>query len=140
MIVRTAVAAFIIGCTAMLGVFAWYYVKYDRIVTRRMHGQIFSNASKIYALPETVHLGEKIDAREIAGRLRRAGYTDADKDKPASVGTYRLVSSGIEVRPGPESYHAQDVARIVIRDGKIVNITTPDSKGGDLEGYEPLQR
>ena len=135
MLVRSAVAVFIVCCTVMLGVFAWYYVKYDRIVTRRMHGQIFNNASKIYALPETIHVGEKIDAREIAARLRRTGYSDAEKEKPAHIGTYRLVSGGIEVRPGPESYHAEDVAKITIRDGQVKSITTPGSKD-ELEGYE----
>ncbi|HJS99037.1 MAG TPA: transglycosylase domain-containing protein, partial [Terriglobales bacterium] len=136
MIVRTAVAAFIIACTALFGVFAWYYVKYDRIVTRRMHGQIFGNASKIYALPETVQDGEKIDAHEIAAKLRRAGYTDAAKEKPAAIGSYRMLSNGIEVRPGPESYHAQDIARIIIRGEKVDSIISGDSKGTPLDGYE----
>ena len=136
MVVRTAVAAFILGCTALFGVFAWYYVKYDRIVTRRMHGQIFSNASKIYALPETVQAGEKLDAHEIAAKLRRAGYTDAAKEKPAAIGSYRMLSNGIEVRPGPESYHAQDTARITIRGEKVESITSGENKGNELEGYE----
>lgn len=136
MVVRTAVAVFIICCTALLGAFAWYYVKYDRIVTRRMHGQIFSNASKIYALPETIHVGEKIEPHEIAAKLRRTGYSDAEKEKPAAIGTYRVFGNTVEVRPGPESYHAQDVARILVRGGKVESITSGDGKGGDLEGYE----
>ncbi len=32
-----------------MGVFAYFYFKYERVVDRRMAGGIFSNAAKIYA-------------------------------------------------------------------------------------------
>jgi hypothetical protein len=34
-----------------------------------------------------------------------------------------LLRDGIEITPGPESYHSPDPARIVLREGKIDSIT-----------------
>jgi penicillin-binding protein 1B len=118
------------------GVFSYYYVKYDRIIERRFRTPVFSNSAKIYALPRTVRDGEKIEAREIAAELRRAGYADAghgDKNAESLLGTFKLVTDGIEITPGPESYHSPEPARISIHDGQVDQIT---SKGNELSAYE----
>src|SRR5512138_1182852 len=98
--IKIAVSAFIVVCMLLFGVFAFYYIRYQKIVDRRMSGRIFSNAAKIYAGPEDVRVGEKINIHEIAARLRRAGYTDSTDSK---IGSFRLLSGGIQIKPGPES-------------------------------------
>jgi penicillin-binding protein 1B len=112
-------------------VFSYLYIKYDRIIDRRFRTPIFSNSAKIYAIPQTVHDGEKISAKEIAGELRRAGYSD--KDAESALGSFRLVSDGIDIYPGPESYHSPEPARIRIEDGQVASI---NSKGNELSAYE----
>ncbi|MBZ5646216.1 MAG: PBP1A family penicillin-binding protein [Acidobacteriia bacterium] len=132
--VKAAAAALIVVCTFLLSVFAWYYVKYQRIVDRRMSGRIFSNAAKIYALPREVRLGEKVTSQEIANQLRRAGYNDAGDSR---FGTYHLQSGGIQIVPGTESYHSADGAVIHITDGRVDRIaSTADKNGQDLSAYE----
>ena len=42
-------AAVIIVCTLFFGVFTFYYVKYQKVIDKRMHGVIFANTGKIYA-------------------------------------------------------------------------------------------
>src|SRR5580704_9526249 len=49
------------------------------------------------------------------------------------MGSFRMLSDGIEVTPGPESYHSPEPARITIADGEIDKIT---SKGNELSAYE----
>jgi penicillin-binding protein 1B len=78
-----------------------------------------------------VQVGEKIDAREIAVRLRRAGY--AERDGQSFMGTYRLLSNGIEIKPGPDSYHSPEPATIRVRSGKVENIK---GQSGELAAYE----
>ena len=131
--VRLAVAAVLIVVTLMFGVFAWYYVKYQRIVDRRMSGRIFSNAAKIYAQPREVRLGQTITNQEIAAQLRRAGYTEKGDSR---IGTYRLLNGGIEITPGPESYHNSEGAVVRITNGKVDRIATLDVKTEDLSAYE----
>ncbi len=133
-LIKAAVAVFVIVSTLVLGVFAYYYIKYEKIIDRRMSGQIFSNTAKIYALPKTVHLGGSITAEEIATELRRAGYSDSSRGGADSkTGTYRLTSSGIQIKPGPESYHSPDVANIAFSEGKISRIVGGDK---EVDAYE----
>jgi penicillin-binding protein 1B len=130
-VLRAAIVAFLLLAISFTGVFSYYYIKYDRIIERRFRTPIFSNSAKIYALPRAVHNGEKIEASAIAADLRRAGYSD--KDGQSQLGTYRLISGGIEITPGPESYHSPEPARISIEDGEVQRIS---SRGSDLSAYE----
>lgn len=130
-ILRAAFVAFLILAIAFTLAFSYYYIKYDRVIERRFRSPVFSNSAKIYAQPETVRVGEKVEAREIAAQLRRAGYSD--KDDQAAMGSFRMFTGGIEITPGPESYHSPESARISIQDGQVDHIT---SKGNDLSAYE----
>ena len=132
-LVKLALAIVVLmGCTA-IGVFTYYDIKYERMVERRMRGPIFANAAKIYALPKVVHTGDKLTAHTIAAQLRRAGYTEGS-DSP--LGTFRLIKSGIEISPGPASYHSQEAALVRISDGRVEKIITADDKREELAAYE----
>ena len=128
---RIALTSFAVIALLLGGVFSFFYIKYDRMIDEKFRGPVFSNSAKIYAIPMTVRLGEKIDAREIAARLRHAGY--ADKDGQSRLGSFRLMKDGIEIKPGPESYHSPEPARIHFEDGQVSSITGP---AGDLQAYE----
>lgn len=137
-IIRTTVAVVILCTVALFGVFAYYYVKYDRIIARRMSGQIFSNSAKIYARPRLIRPGDRLSREQIATELRRAGYTDSSTGIDSQMGTFRLVSGGIEIHPGSESFHSSDGA--VVRtggDSRVDKITALGSnQGAALDGYE----
>ena len=75
--------------------------------------------------------GEQIQAKEIAAELRRAGYSD--KEGQSTLGTFHVSKDGIEITPGPESYHSPEPARISIQDGQVDKIS---SNGNDLSAYE----
>jgi penicillin-binding protein 1B len=130
-VLRAALVAFVILAVAFTGLFSYYYIKYDRVIERRFRTPVFANSAKIYALPRVVRDGEKIEPREIANDLRRAGYSD--KDGESKLGTFHLVSGGIEITPGPESYHAPEPARISVKDGEVESIS---SRGTELSAYE----
>jgi penicillin-binding protein 1B len=130
-VIRAALIVFLVAAVGLGGLFCYFYIKYDRIIEQRFRSPVFSNSAKIYALPRKVHNGEKIDAKEIAGFLRRAGYSD--KGGQSDLGSFRMVSDGIEINPGPESYHSPEPAHITIQDGQVERIT---SKGTDLSAYE----
>ncbi len=136
-VLRAALIIFLVVAIGLTAFFSYFYIKYDRIIAQRFRTSVFTNSAKIYALPRTVHDGDKIEAREIAALLRRAGYSDLskerEKDAQSPLGSFELVKGGIEITPGPESYHSPEPARIAIKDGAVERIV---SKGNDLSAYE----
>jgi len=132
-VIIVAVAVFVALVLAVFGFFTFYYVKYARIVDRRMQGPIFNNSARVYAAPPSLHVGEKIGAEEIAGELARAGYSRPGKNQ-SQVGTFSLVKGGIEIEPGPAAVEQKRPARIGVSGGKIVSIEAgPDQSTYDLE-------
>jgi penicillin-binding protein 1B len=130
-LLRAAVLVFLILAIAFTCLFSFYYIKYDRIITKRFQTPVFANSAKIFALPRVVRDGEQIGTSEIAAELRRAGYSD--KDGESKMGSFHLAKGGIEITPGPESYHAPEPARINVEDGVVSQIT---SRGSELSAYE----
>jgi penicillin-binding protein 1B len=130
-VIRASLVAFLTLAIAVIGVFSYFYVKYDRVIEKRFSSPVFSNSARIYAIPKTIHPGETVDVRAIAADLRHAGYADREGGSP--LGSYRVLRDGIEITPGAESYHSPDPARIVVNGGKVAGIT---SRGSDLSAYE----
>ena len=128
--IRGALSLFVVLAVIASAVFSYLYIKYDRIIDRRFQGGVFSNSAKLYAIPQTVRIGEPMSAKEIAAQLQRAGYQESSG---SPMGSYRLLNSGIEIRPGPQSYHSPEAATIRIADGRVDSIT---GKSGELEAYE----
>ena len=135
-IVKIAVAAFIVVSLVFLGVFAYYYVRYDRIIDRKMKGQIFNNSAKIFARPEVVRDGESYTVEELEAKLKRAGYTEDGHTPESRLGKYRVTRDTLEIMPGPESFHSPDAALIRVKSGKISSITSPGNGAQELDGYE----
>jgi penicillin-binding protein 1B len=133
---RAGLAAFLIVCLVVFGVFSFYYLKYQKIIDRRMKGQIFANTAKIYAQPRSLRVGQKGDAHEIANYLRHAGYTEDGERGKSKFGTYRLTGGGIVVKPGEESYYNSEGAFVHVDKGKIDKISSAADSGDAISAYE----
>jgi penicillin-binding protein 1B len=157
--VKIAITAFLVVAIVFMSVFAYFYIKYEKLVDRRMAGGIFSNAAKIYSRPRVVAVGERVDAAEIAADLRRAGYSEVDRngqpiahqedasnpEKQSSqssgkgvspVGHYSLVHGGLEIVPGPQSFHGSEGAMLRFDGAKLTSITETSDGGKSLDAYE----
>ena len=130
-VLRAALVVFLILAVSFTVLFSYFYIKYDRIIEKRFRTPVFANSAKIYALPRVVRDGEKIDAREIALDLRRAGYSE--QEGQSKLGSFHIGKGGIEITPGPESYHSPEPAQISFEGGQISHIT---SRGNELSAYE----
>ena len=131
-VVRYALLGFLALALGVVGFFAYWYVKYDRIIDQRFRGPVFSTSAKIYASPRLVRVGSKYSISEIAAELRRAGYGEKDGESP--LGSYRTHGGSIEIIPGAESYHSPEPATITVADGVVSGITSKVS--GELAAYE----
>ena len=135
-IVRACAAAFIIICTVLFGVFAFYYIRFQKLIDQKMAGPVFANSSKIYAIPRTLFPGYPITREQIVADLRKTGYSEESEKGESRLGTYQLVSGGgVEIHPGPESYHSSEGALIKVQSGKVDSIQSLDDKKG-LGAYE----
>jgi penicillin-binding protein 1B len=130
-VLRAAAVGFLILAVLFTVLFSYFYIKYDRIIEKRFRSPVFANSAKIYALPKTVRNGEQIEVKQIAAELRRAGYSD--QEGQSALGSFRVSKDGIEITPGPESYHSPERALITIHDGHVDQI---GSNGNDLSAYE----
>lgn len=129
-ILRGALLFFVALTVLFVGVFSFFWVSYDRIIDQKFKGQVFSNSAKIYAIPQEVRVGEKLDPHGIATDLRRAGYSDKGQ---SVMGTFRLSPGEINIKPGPQSYHSPEPATITFKEGKVASIR---GNAGDLDAYE----
>jgi penicillin-binding protein 1B len=131
-VVRYALVGFLSLSVVVLGFFAYWYVKYDRIIEEKFRGPVFSTSAKIYSSPPVVRIGAKFTVSQIAAELRRAGYGEKEDESP--LGSFHPHPGAIEVLPGPESYHSQEPATITVSNGTVSTITSRSS--GELQAYE----
>ena len=127
-------AGFLICCIVVFSILTFYYVKYRGIVDQRISHPIFNDAAQIYAAPEAVRVGDRWTIAQIAKDLRRAGYTTSGGPGDTETGTFAESASAIEIKPGPQSYHAPETAIIRISKGRVNSIT--GGKGEALSAYE----
>ena len=128
---RSALATFALVCVFVVGVFAFFYVKYDRMIEERFRGPVFTTSARIFARARTVRPGDHVSAHQLGSELSRAGYTEHEND--SQIGSYKMVSAGIQITPGPQSYHAPEAATVQIHDGTIDAI---NGANGSLAAYE----
>ncbi len=119
------------------GVFVYYYEIFARMIDARLSGNIFNNASLVFAAPPEVFLGEKGTPEEIAAHLRRALYSQ--EEGGSQFGYYQVSGERLDIYPGPISFFHGDVIRegpaeLDFHDGHLSSITDLDHKTR-LENY-----
>ncbi len=117
------------------GIFIYFHVRFSRVIDARLSGEIFENASLVFAAPGTAHVGQGGDAAGMAARLRRAMYAEGDGN--SKTGTYRLAGDRLEIYPGEASFFADGQSRnspvaLEFRDGRLASITSM-ARGVPLE-------
>ena len=131
---RVALLGVAVMAVAFVGVFTFYYYKYQGVVDTRLKQPLFAQTAKIYAAPREVRAGQKLGVDLIERELRAAGYTTDGASKASPLGTYSENGQSITVHPGPQSYHAEDSATIRISGNQVQAIT--DEHGQELSSYE----
>jgi penicillin-binding protein 1B len=115
---------------AVVGAFGYFYVRFSRVIDARLSGDVFNNASLVFAAPTPVFVGEAVTLDDVAARLRKGLY--AEYEGGSKVGTYRRVGNRLEIQPGPASFFQGEVisegpAALEFANGHIVSITSLSS-------------
>lgn len=83
-----------------LGVFAYFYVQYSRMLDARLRGDVLIRTSGIYAQPRTIRAGQNISVAELRAHFDDLGYTEASDTADSKRGRYRLDGQGMTIEPG----------------------------------------
>jgi penicillin-binding protein 1B len=134
LLLRAGLATIAVVALVSFAVFSFYYIKYQHVVDDRLKQGFFVNTAKIFAAPREVRPGQKLSVHLIANELREAGYSPDGASQTSELGTFIEGAQTITVRPGPQSYHAQDGAVIRINGGVVSSIS--DDHGQGLSSYE----
>ncbi len=116
---RVLVVVALLAGIAGISVFTYYYVKFSRLVERKLRSGPFPSTSMIFAAPRAINVGDAITPEEIAAQLRRCGYSESRTNR---MGWYHLRADAIEIFPGPDSYFDEEPGVIKFRDGQVVEI------------------
>ena len=111
------------GLALLLGAsfFAYFYVRYSRLIDERLTGQVFQNTSSIYTAPRRVAIGEALTPAALATYLQRGGYTETPVD--GSRGLFRVSASSVEIRPSKESFfQGKNALRVDFSGGEVARI------------------
>jgi penicillin-binding protein 1B len=117
---RIAILAAALLCIAGVAVFCYSYEKYSSLVEQKLRGPFAKNA-KVFALPETVAVGDSTSPEELAAHLRRSGYTESHSNPD---GYYQRKPESIDIFPGPDSYFDQEAATIKFAGGRISEVVS----------------
>jgi penicillin-binding protein 1B len=128
---KALVAAGLLVFVFGTGIFVYYYESFSRLIDARLSGDVFNNASLVFAAPTEVLLGEKATPEDFAARLRKALY--AEEQGGSGFGYYKLAGGRLDIYPGPSSFFQGDVIRegpaeLDFHGGYLASITALDRK------------
>ena len=78
-------------------VFAFFYVKYARLIDARFRGDVVVRTTGIYATPRTIRTGQSMTLPSLKTYLDGIGYVESTKDADTKRGRYQIKGSAIDV-------------------------------------------
>jgi penicillin-binding protein 1B len=117
---RIAVGASLVLSIGLLAAFTFYYVKFSRLIDRKLRIGPFQSTSMVFAAPRVVTVGDETTPDEIMAQLRRSGYGESSSNR---TGYYHLrPGNAVEIFPGPESYFDDEAGVIKFGGGRVSQI------------------
>lgn len=109
----------VLGLTAAVGVFTYYYAKYSRLIETKLAAGPFANTSMLFAAPRTLSTGDMATPDEIANELRHSGYNESPNNR---MGYFSVKPEEIDIYPGPDSYFKRDEGVVKFHGGQVTQI------------------
>jgi penicillin-binding protein 1B len=132
-ILGSVLLLFIIGTS----VFAYYYVKFGKLIDERLTGQIYQNTSRVFSAPGHIFTGEVLHPSDLATYLLHAGYQEGEVQ--GAPGEFKITGSTVEIRPSKDSYfHGGNALRVSFSGTAVTKISQlGDGMSRDFADIEP---
>jgi penicillin-binding protein 1B len=113
------------------GIFAFYYIRYSRMIDARLSGKVFQNTTQIFSAPEYISVGQAWSAEDLTTYLTRIGYRpEVDEN---SLGEFTVERNTVDIRPSKLSYFGGSNALAVQFGGKSIHAIRPLAGGANLD-------
>jgi penicillin-binding protein 1B len=99
---KLLVATLLLFFLGGVGLFAYFYVHFSRMIDARLSGEVFNHASLVYAAPTPIYPGERATPEVLVARLQQAGYTPGGSG--SAMGGYEINGNRLVIRPGAGSF------------------------------------
>jgi penicillin-binding protein 1B len=118
-------------------VFAYYYVKFGKLIDERLSGRIYQNTSRVFSAPGHIYTGEVLRPSDLATYLIHAGYQEGQQDN--APGVFSVKGSTVEIRPSKDSYfHGGNALRVDFSGTAVTRIAQlNDGMQRDFADIEP---
>jgi penicillin-binding protein 1B len=118
-------------------IFAYYYVKFGKLIDERLSGQIYQNTSRVFSAPGHIYTGEALHPSDLATYLLHAGYQEGEVQ--GTPGDFKIKGSTVEIRPSKDSYfHGGNALRVDFSGTAITRISQlNDGMQRDFADIEP---
>ncbi|HEX8089534.1 MAG TPA: transglycosylase domain-containing protein, partial [Blastocatellia bacterium] len=89
----------VLGIFALIfcSIFAFFYIKYSRMVDARLRGDVLTRATGIYAAPRSIRVGQAMALASLKSYLDAIGYVESTKEADSSRGRYLIKGNIIEI-------------------------------------------
>jgi penicillin-binding protein 1B len=121
------VFAVFLTCTS---IFAYFYIKYSRMIDARLSGHLLQNTTQIFAAPAHIAVGQALSPSDLASYLQREGYRPEKDDN--ALGQYTVQGNTVDIRPSKLSYFGQSNALAVQFTGKTIRAMRPLGGGTEM--------
>lgn len=126
----------VLGVFALIlgSVFAFFYVKYSRLIDARLRGDVLVRTTGIFAAPRMLRTGSGATIASTKSYLDSIGYVESSKEADSKRGRYTIKGNSIEIYTSSDSVinGARQFPNITVTfagSGKsIAKITDIDSK------------
>jgi penicillin-binding protein 1B len=123
----------LLGFLSGTGLFAYYSIKFSKMIDERLAAGILQNTTQIFSTPTRIFPGQTLSQEELISYLQRAGYRT--KEDEATLGQYTVRGNAVEVRPGKASYFVgKNAVQVQFAGSAIRSVRT--IKGTELPGAD----
>ena len=84
-------------------VFAYFYVRYARLIDARFRGDVVVRTTGIYATPRGIRAGQPMTLASLKSYLDGIGYVESTKDADSKRGRYQIKGNTIDVYTSSEA-------------------------------------
>jgi penicillin-binding protein 1B len=84
-------------------IFAYFYIKYSRMIDARLRGDVLVRTTGIYAAPRMVRVGSGATLPSIKSYLDSIGYVESTKEADSKRGRYTVKGNSIEIHTSSDA-------------------------------------